>query len=910
MRRKKHFDWGIIGGILACLLFCSPGLFSGGRDSASDLMPVPEKIVRREGAFRLTEAFSVAGEGPLSPRAARAASRLMMRLAGRTGLFLVQDHLKDQTPTATTALTYRWERIGKLLPNEDESYSLRVDPDKIILQSRTDIGVLRGFETLLQLLDSDSRGYYFPSVGIEDRPRFTWRGLLIDACRHFMPVDVVKRNLDAMAAVKLNVMHWHLSEDQGFRVECKTFPKLQRMGSDGAYYTQTEIKDIIAYAGERGIRVMPEFDIPGHSTSWFVGYPEFASSAGPFSIERKFGIFGPTFNPTAEKTYRFFDLFFKEMSGLFTDPYMHIGGDEVNGQEWNDSAAVREFKIKRNLPDNHAVQAYFNKRILQILTKYGKKMVGWDEIFQPALPKDIVIQSWRGPKSLVESAKKGYQGLLSNGYYIDLVQPADFHYLNDPVPGDSPLTDPEKKLILGGEATMWAELVTPETVDSRIWPRTAAIAERLWSPQSVRDVEDMYRRMSIVSLRLEELGLTHIKNQAMMLRRLAGGPEIQALTTLVDVVEPLKIYARHSQGVTYTTLSPMTRLVDAAFPESLTAREFRNEVAAFLRSPCPEAAGGIRARLSLWRDNHARLHAIFRDSPALWEAVPLSERLSLAAAAGLEALDFLLKGERADEAWTAAVMKLFEDAKKPAGHALLAVAADIETLAREASTKGKPRIIMNEYGIKRLTKELNLKGDQAPWEGIAPLIIENYMWRENGYKPKVEARAAYSDKYLYVYFKVFESKIRVRRTRFQDSVYKDSCAEFFVDMFPAKNLGYFNFETNALGTLLVNFGKGRGTRKPLTKEDLKGWEIAASVKKPTDGPHGADFWTLKYRIPLSLFEKFYGEKIHPGMEARANFYKCGDETEFEHYGAWNPVQSPKPDFHRPEDFGKIIFLDK
>jgi N-acetyl-beta-hexosaminidase len=225
------------------------------------------------------------------------------------------------------------------------------------------------------------------------------------------------------------------------------------------------------------------------------------------------GVFGPVFDPTRPEVYRFFDKFFKEMARLFPDPYLHIGGDEVEAKQWKENPKIQAFMKKHNLPDNHALQAYFNREILKILTRYHKKMVGWDEIYQPGLPKDIVIQSWRGTQALVDGAKKGYQGLLSNGYYIDLCETAERHYLNDPIPPDSPLSESEKKLILGGEATMWAELISPETIDSRIWPRTAAIAERLWSPVEVRNVDDMYERLKVLSLQLEDTGLQHLKNQ-------------------------------------------------------------------------------------------------------------------------------------------------------------------------------------------------------------------------------------------------------------------------------------------------------------------------------------------------------------------------------------------------------------
>ena len=458
-------------------------------------MPVPESVTARDGRFRIDEGLAIGGPGASTSRSFKAAARFMSRLAGRTGLFLKQDFLAAQKPAGDGGIRYTYEREGRLLPNEDESYTLSVAADGIALSAKTDIGVLRGLETLLQLLSADEAGYYFPGCEISDRPRFTWRGLLIDVGRHFHPVDVIKRNLDGMAAVKLNVLHWHLTEDQGFRVESKVFPRLHELGSDGLFYTQTEIRDVVAYAADRGIRVMPEFDLPGHSTSWFVAYPEFASAPGPYTIERRFGVFGPAFNPADERIYPFFDAFFKEMAGLFPDPYLHIGGDEVEGHQWDANPAIQAFKKKNGLADNSALQAYFNKRLLRILTKHGKKMVGWDEIFQPGLPTDIVIHSWRGQKALVEAAGKGYQGILSNGWYIDLCQSAEYHYLNDPIPADSPLGEAQRKLVLGGEATMWSELATSETIDSRIWPRTAAIAERLWSPASVRDVEDMYRRL-------------------------------------------------------------------------------------------------------------------------------------------------------------------------------------------------------------------------------------------------------------------------------------------------------------------------------------------------------------------------------------------------------------------------------
>src|SRR4029450_9449800 len=512
----------------------------------------------------------------LADRPRRGIRRMVPRFAGRTVLSLSYDHAKDEN---SAGLVIECERAGETIPSisENESYRLEINEKQARLTAPTVVGALRGMETVLQLLQSDRDGFYFPVVSIQDQPRFPWRGLLIDVARHFEPVEVLKRNLDAMAAVKLNVFHWHLTEDQGFRVESKKFPKLHQLGSDGNYFTQEQVKEIIADARERGIRVVPEFDIPGHSTSWLVGHPELGSAPGPYTIERRPGIFEPALDPTREELYKFLDTFFGEMAALFPDAYMHIGGDENEGKQWDRNANIQAFMKKKGIKDNHALQAYFNQRLLKILQKYGKKMIGWDEILQPELPKDIVIHSWRGTKALAEAAKKGYDGILSNGYYIDLIFPASQHYVADPLPADSNLTAEEAKHVLGGEATMWGEWVTPETIDSRIWPRTAAIAERLWSPRQVTDIDDMYRRLELVSLQLEELGLTHNKNVDMMLRRLARSEDIGSLRTRTYILEPVKEYRLYEMRP-QTMLSPLTGLIDVTRPDSAAARRFGSMV--------------------------------------------------------------------------------------------------------------------------------------------------------------------------------------------------------------------------------------------------------------------------------------------------------------------------------------------
>jgi hexosaminidase len=528
---------------------------------------------------------------------------------------------------------------------EDERYSLVVTPQQARLVASTPYGVLRGVETFLQLVEAGPSGFQVPVVSIEDQPRFPWRGLLIDAGRHFMPVEVIRRNLDAMASVKLNVLHWHLSEDQGFRVESRAFPKLHQLGSDGLYYTQEEIRGIVAYARERGIRVVPEFDMPGHSTSWFVGYPELAAGPGPYEIERRWGVFRPTMDPTRESVFTFLGRFIAEMAGLFPDPYWHIGGDEVEGKQWEENAAITAFKAQHGMKTNDDLQAYFNKRIQVLLRQHGKKVVGWDEIFHPDLSKDAVVQSWRGAASLAEGASKGYQGILSADYYLDHIRTAAFHYGVDPLGGKAAaLPDDAKARILGGEACMWAEYVTAETVDSRIWPRAAVFAERMWSPAELTDVADMYRRMDVVSGRLELLGVRHRSARAAMLRRLAGPLSIEALEVLADAVEPQGIGGR-SRAMKYTSLTPFNRFVDAATPDNPRVREFAAAVDAFLADPHQAARrGALETWFESWKAQRKTLAPHFGQTPFLKEIEPLSADLASVASIGMMALEALSNG--------------------------------------------------------------------------------------------------------------------------------------------------------------------------------------------------------------------------------------------------------------------------
>jgi hexosaminidase len=654
-------------------------------------MPRPAEVTPGTGFLSLENGLRAAAGPAADARLDRALGRFAARLAGQTGIPGLRAKADGARPAA---LTVRVAHASTGFPpiDMDESYALTVTPQGATLTAPETWGALRGLETLLDLVEPGPAGLSLPVVTIQDRPRFRWRGLLIDSGRHFIPVDVLKRNLDGMAAVKMNVFHWHLTEDQGFRVESRRFPSLHQKGSDGLFYTQDQIKDLIAFAADRGIRVVPEFDMPGHTTSWFVGHPELATEARTYAIERKWGVFEPAMDPTKEEVYRLLDGFIGEMAGLFPDPVLHVGGDEVEGHAWDKSTAVAAFKTAKGLGSNADLQAYFNERLSEMVTRHGKTMMGWDEVLHPSLPKGTIIHSWRGADSLAKAAREGFRSVLSNGFYIDLMQPASQHYAVEPFLKDAATLDAEQSArILGGEATMWSEFVSPETIDSRVWPRTAAIAERLWSARDVRDADDMYRRLEHASQRLEWLGLEHRSGYRRMLERLAGpqatAADVSALRALADLVEPVKQYER-GETREYTSLTPLNRLVDAARPESDAARELLALSEGLLADPARRRGReALSTRLEACQAASGRATPVIAGSSLLEDATPLPGEVAALAGAGLEALAFLEQGTPAPEKWWADRSGLLDKPKKPAHGLEVAFRPAVQRLMEAARGK-------------------------------------------------------------------------------------------------------------------------------------------------------------------------------------------------------------------------------
>ena len=645
------------------------------------------------GALPIAGSFSVVLDGYKEPRVDRAVQRFVRDLSQETGMPLRYEAVNPANATLVVHADYPSKPIQEV--SEDESYVLDVSTSGAKLTAPNALGIMHGLQTFLQLVEITPTGFVAPAVHIEDSPRFPWRGLSMDVSRHFISQEVLKRNIDGMAAVKMNVLHLHISDDQGFRVESKEFPKLQQMGSDGRYYTQVEIRDLIGYASDRGIRVVPEFDMPGHATAWFVGYPELSSGPGPYQIERRWGIFDPAMDPSRESTYKFLDKFIGEMAELFPDAYFHIGGDEVNGKQWDGNKKIQDFMRANKLKTDQDLQQYFTLRVEKIVSKHHKIMVGWDEILGPNMPKTIVIQSWRGQDSLAAAAKQGYSGILSSGYYLDAMAPAQQYYSVDPMANaDATLTPEEQKRILGGEACMWVEFVTDENIDSRIWPRAAAIAERLWSAQQLQDVGSMYLRLEAVSQRLELLELRHRSNLGQMFSRMAGTEDIAALRVLADAVEPVSLQIREEDaekaGGIQTNDTPLNRMVDAIAPESEVGRRFSELVNQFVASNFQDdqVKAEIRALLVSWRDNDNRLRPLLQNSYLLKELSPVSQSLTLLGGAGLQAVDYIEKDERAPDSWRNEQIAVIQQAQKPAADLVLAVAPAVQKLVEAAAGTG------------------------------------------------------------------------------------------------------------------------------------------------------------------------------------------------------------------------------
>ncbi|KAM7396775.1 hypothetical protein PAMP_019788 [Pampus punctatissimus] len=380
-------------------------------------------------------------------------------------------------------------------PNEDSSerYNLSVSAGQASLNAETVWGAVRGLETFSQLVYQDDFGSYFVNkTEIEDFPRFQFRGILLDTSRHYLPVQAILKTLDAMAYSKFNVFHWHIVDDPSFPYQSRTFPDLS---SKGAFhpmthiYTQSDVRRVISYARLRGIRVLPEFDSPGHTKSWGKGQSDLLTPC--YKAGTPSGTFGPV-NPTLLSTYKFMASLFKEVSSVFPDSYIHLGGDEVDFSCWRSNPDVRAFMQKMGFGgDFTKLEAFYMESIMNITSALNKTSIVWQDVFDyhERIPKDTVLHIWKGvPASyraeLSRITKAGMRVLLAAPWYINHISYGqDWRNYYTVQPQNFSGTDEQKKLVIGGEVCMWGEYVDATNLTPRLWPRASAAAERLWSDE-------------------------------------------------------------------------------------------------------------------------------------------------------------------------------------------------------------------------------------------------------------------------------------------------------------------------------------------------------------------------------------------------------------------------------------------
>ena len=764
------------------------------------LMPWPQQVEQPAsgGSVRLDNRLSIRIEGDDLPGAV---DRWRQRIGLQTGWQMMPQTGEVAQPTIRITIAKRVDPIPQ--PDSDESYSLQVSGDGVVLHAATRFGVMRGMETVLQLVQNTRQASEIPYVTIHDSPRFPWRGILIDSARHFMPLDTLRRQIDGIASARMNVFHWHLTDDQGWRFASSHYPQLQEKGSDGLFYTQDQMRSIVQYAADRGVRVVPEIDLPGHATALAVAMPELISAPGPYQIERGWGVFKPLLDPSNEQVYQFIDTLVGEVAAVFPDPWLHIGGDEVDATQWKESKHIQEFMREKGLKDEHALQAYFNQRVEKILEQHHRQMMGWDEIAHPDLPKSILIQSWQGQDALGEVSKQDYHGILSAGFYLDQAQPASYHYRNEVYPvglnghdrlqqgdtaqswqfsmprlkgsavkgsftliehggewrgfidfagksrrmvrdvewlsphkvtfsvdtwmgdfrpvvsldgdrlsgymrvgnarypaqgaklqavptGIQPAVPSEQQMkdnLLGGEAALWAEIVNPQVIDVRLWPRAYVVAERLWSAKDVTNEQNMYQRLAAVdSWSAVSVGLQqHAQTQTQMIR-LANSSNTVPLQIFAEALEPAQYYTRQHlkfQAGHYDLNEPLNRLADVLPAESDKVRELNQQVGALIANRGDrQALQAIRHQLRLWQQNVPEVMPLLAQNYALQPLQPVAQQLEAISRMGLLLLDAIEDNRAFGADEVAKMQATLDKAAATQDEVVLALVYPIERLLR------------------------------------------------------------------------------------------------------------------------------------------------------------------------------------------------------------------------------------
>lgn len=638
------------------------------------LLPVPQSVSVSNGVAPVGGGIQIVWDTRPSPLLLRAAARFTTRLTAIAGS-------AGQGAPYVLHVSAGQDR-AYLSVDEKEHYALTTAATGGRLEADGPAGVIHGLATLLQLVRAAPEGAVVERIHIDDAPRFAWRGLLLDVSRHFDTVETVERQLDAMELVKLNVLHWHLSDGTGFRVESRMFPKLQDVGSHGQYYTQAQIREVVAYAADRGIRIVPEIDVPGHALAIVRAYPELAAQPVPDAGIKGENLNNAALDPTNPQTLRFVRVLYGEMGGLFPDRYVHTGGDEVVASQWTKNPAIAAYMKAHGFETAAALQAAFTGEVAKILAAQGHVMMGWDEVSEAPIPKNVVVEPWRASKWTGSATRAGHPVVVSAGYYLDLLRPSATHYAVDPfdtkadgltaeqlakyppknpdffVPFTldehaAPLDDGQKALVMGAEGALWAEMVSEPMLEARLWPRMAALAERFWSAQSVRDVPDLERRLPGVMTELEATGLQASQHQEAMREAMAPGRS-GPLKILTEVTVPVRNYALNHLAVSKGE-AMLSAPVAVADPDAFAAMRFNAMARRYVQGEAGLAAP-LRQMLQRWAGNDAAFVASAKGVPVLEEVVPVSHAVGLLSRAGLNALD-----GREGSAWRLDANRLLQD---------------------------------------------------------------------------------------------------------------------------------------------------------------------------------------------------------------------------------------------------------
>ncbi|MCD6115672.1 family 20 glycosylhydrolase [bacterium] len=516
-------------------------------NSLLSIVPVPKSIKILSGKFIISDKFKIMSESD-DPGVKYVSDFLENYISrARSAKVPVMGSEEEKENTLILRINKQEEKsLGA------EGYELKITPGKIIIRANKPAGLFYGVQTILQLLPAEIWSLNtskkigtmeLPCIIIKDAPRYKYRGMHLDVGRHFFPVSFIKRYIDYIAMHKMNVFHWHLTEDQGWRIEIKKYPKLTSVGawrketmigrlSDrpyrydhkryGGFYTQDQIREIVKYAKERFITVIPEIEMPGHSVAALAAYPEFSCTGGPFEVKTRWGVSKDIYCAGKDETFRFLEDILTEVMDLFPSKYIHIGGDEAPKDRWKKCPDCQKRINEEGLKNEHELQSYFITRIEKFLNKHGRKIIGWDEILEGGLAPNAAVMSWRGISGGIAAARTGHDVIMTptEYCYFDYYQaPRSMEptaigglttlkkvYSFNPVPEDSLIVD-QRKYVIGGQGNVWTEFIgTPEYAEYMFFPRMCALAEVLWTPKDKRDWNGFKKRMDKQYKRLYEMG--------------------------------------------------------------------------------------------------------------------------------------------------------------------------------------------------------------------------------------------------------------------------------------------------------------------------------------------------------------------------------------------------------------------